>query len=218
VATTPRGDGNPVTQLHTDKVDATRTISTTAPLTGGGDLSANRTLGITTGTTAGTVALGDHTHSALPAGVIARYARTSNATITSGAAEMRVLWLSTSLIAGRLYRISGPSLGIYGSIGGASVYAQVNIRYTTNGTVPTTSSTQLAQAVLPIPAAGVGYSINVQGYYTPGSNIADFRAMLSYTGSSGNNATMQGGAAYPIPLVVEDMGVDPGSAGTNLNN
>lgn len=40
-------------------VPTTRTITTTAPLTGGGDLSANRTFAITTGTTSGTVAAGD---------------------------------------------------------------------------------------------------------------------------------------------------------------
>jgi hypothetical protein len=41
------------------KVPTTRTVSTTAPLTGGGDLSVNRTLAITTGTTVNTVAAGD---------------------------------------------------------------------------------------------------------------------------------------------------------------
>lgn len=40
-------------------VPTSRTISTTAPLTGGGDLSANRTFAITTGTTTNTVAAGD---------------------------------------------------------------------------------------------------------------------------------------------------------------
>jgi hypothetical protein len=45
------------------KVDATRTISTTAPLTGGGDLSANRTIGISQAntTTAGFVSATDFT-------------------------------------------------------------------------------------------------------------------------------------------------------------
>jgi hypothetical protein len=45
------------------RVPTSRSVSTTAPLTGGGDLTANRTLGVTTGTTAGTVATGNHTHS-----------------------------------------------------------------------------------------------------------------------------------------------------------
>ncbi len=45
-------------------VPTTRTISTTAPLTGGGDLSANRTFGVNVGTGSGDVAAGDHTHSA----------------------------------------------------------------------------------------------------------------------------------------------------------
>lgn len=40
-------------------VPTSRTISTTAPLTGGGDLSADRTFGVDVGTAAGTVAAGD---------------------------------------------------------------------------------------------------------------------------------------------------------------
>jgi hypothetical protein len=39
-----------IDELATEKVDTTRTISTTAPLTGGGDLSANRTLAVSAGT------------------------------------------------------------------------------------------------------------------------------------------------------------------------
>lgn len=45
--------------VTTGGVPTSRTISTTAPLTGGGDLTANRTLAITTGTAASTVAAGD---------------------------------------------------------------------------------------------------------------------------------------------------------------
>ena len=43
--------------LNTTKVETTRTISTTAPLSGGGDLSANRTLSIATANTTTTGAL-----------------------------------------------------------------------------------------------------------------------------------------------------------------
>lgn len=43
-------------------VPTTRSIATTSPLTGGGDLSADRTLGVSVGTTSGTVAAGNHTH------------------------------------------------------------------------------------------------------------------------------------------------------------
>lgn len=47
----------PTAVFGSGKVDATRTISTTAPLSGGGDLSANRTLSISdfTSSTSGTV-------------------------------------------------------------------------------------------------------------------------------------------------------------------
>lgn len=47
-------------------VTTARTISTTAPLQGGGDLSANRTLSVDVGTGAGQVAAGNHTHAGTP--------------------------------------------------------------------------------------------------------------------------------------------------------
>src|SRR3954449_12541947 len=47
------------TLAFADVVPDERTITTTAPLTGGGDLSADRVLGIAVGTAAGTVAAGN---------------------------------------------------------------------------------------------------------------------------------------------------------------
>jgi hypothetical protein len=80
------------------RVATSRTISTTAPLTGGGDLSANRTLGVTTGTTSGTVATGDHTHSGYlptthrgPIGGVGT-ATYSASTITLDAAYEQLRW------------------------------------------------------------------------------------------------------------------------------
>lgn len=66
VATEIKAVRSEVTSGLSGKVATSRTISTTSPLTGGGDLSANRTLAVTTGTSAGTVALGDHTHADVP--------------------------------------------------------------------------------------------------------------------------------------------------------
>lgn len=73
----------------TGATPTTRTISTTAPLTGGGDLSANRTLGVTTGTTTGTVAAGDDSRivgAAQKASNLSDLASTSTARQNLGAA------------------------------------------------------------------------------------------------------------------------------------
>jgi hypothetical protein len=51
-----------------DVVPSARTISTTAPLTGGGDLSTDRNLGLTFGTAPNTAAAGDHGHTAATLG------------------------------------------------------------------------------------------------------------------------------------------------------
>lgn len=59
---------------HTGFVPTTRKVSTGTGLTGGGDLTADRTIAANIGTAAGTVAAGDHVHTTspeLPAGGIA---------------------------------------------------------------------------------------------------------------------------------------------------
>jgi hypothetical protein len=58
-AITPASIGASTSGHSHSYVSPSRTIATTAPLTGGGDLSANRNIGIAVGTTAGTVAAGN---------------------------------------------------------------------------------------------------------------------------------------------------------------
>lgn len=52
----------PTVPALANKANTSTTIAAGTGLTGGGDLSANRTLAVTYGTTAGTVAQGNHTH------------------------------------------------------------------------------------------------------------------------------------------------------------
>lgn len=160
------------------------------------------------GTTSSTVAPGDR-----PRGMLARAARTTNATATVAAAERQVLGLpAVSVAAGRLYRVTAPSLTVYGSA--AAGYSVVLIRFTTDGSAPTITSTQLAQSVIAMPVASIGYTNTIQGFYAPSAS-GTFRPTLSYQGSASNNATMVGSATYPISLLVEDVGLDPGTSGTN---
>jgi hypothetical protein len=80
------------------KVDTTRTISAGTGLTGGGDLSANRSLAVSFGTSAGTVAEGNHTH--------AGYLSTgSNQTAGSGFTASNTLFVGagTTYNSGDLY-------------------------------------------------------------------------------------------------------------------
>lgn len=72
------------------KADKSITVSAGTGLTGGGDLSANRTLSVNFGTTAGTVAEGDHTHAS---------ATTSVAGFMSAADKTKLDAIATSATA-----------------------------------------------------------------------------------------------------------------------
>ena len=94
-----------VDELATKKVDATRTISTTAPLTGGGDLSANRTLAVSAASETATGVLEIATAAEMTTGTDdvravtplkmrsagnARYVRTVNSTAPDGSGNVVV--------------------------------------------------------------------------------------------------------------------------------
>jgi hypothetical protein len=146
--------------------------------------------------------------------IVARASRTTQVTTTSGPTERGVLWLPVSLRANRLYRISAVAVA-WGSANNA--YTELKLRHTTNGTVPTTASTQIAQAANPLPIAGIGFAVRVDGTFgVGGADLPNFRLLLTYGGSAGNNATMYGSPSAPIQVLVEDVGVDPGVVGTNL--
>jgi hypothetical protein len=153
---------------------------------------------------------------ALPRGAVGRRHRTSDAPTANGSTETRVMWASASVLTGRYYRISSTNMGIYGSV--ANSFTQANLRYTTDGvTVPTITSTQLVQAVAALPQFFTGYTLDIAGFYAPGSD-QNLRVLLSYTGSATplSNAVMQGNPAYPIVLLIEDMGLAPGASGADL--
>lgn len=141
-----------------------------------------------------------------PRGLIADGVRTSSAS-TATATERPVLEVSAAVVAGRVYRISAPSLGIFASAAGG--YAVAMLKHTVNGAQPGTTSPQLTQAVVDLRVAGVGYSVGVFGLFFA-TATGTLRVLLSYL-TSGVTATMQGGATFPITLLVEDLGSDPGN-------
>lgn len=161
-----------------------------------------------------------------PRGVVGRRTRTSNATSSTTqapppagtiAGETMVLWAEAAVQVGRLYRIIAPNMGVYSNVNNA--YAQANLRYTTDGAVPDKTSTQLAQSVMPLPGAFVGYAFDVTGLYAPSADLT-LRVGLSYLGGvpggGSVTVTMQGSATFPIVVTIEDVGPDPGSSGADL--
>lgn len=131
IVPTPTAAGEPATKLYTDTADAlltplSRTISTTAPLTGGGDLTANRTLAVSnaTGSTVGVVQLAGDLTGTATAPTIATGAVTSakiaDGTIvdgdisgSAGIAQAKVSGLATDLASLRWYiNATDPAYGL----------------------------------------------------------------------------------------------------------
>src|ERR1051325_210965 len=123
-------------------IPTSRTISTTAPLTGGGELSANRNIGITVGTTSSTVAAGD-----APAAAQAYAVQRSNHTGTQSADTL------TDGTTGKVYtatektKLSGVATGATAN----ATDAQLRARSTHTGT----------QAVGTITGLGGAATLNV---------------------------------------------------------
>lgn len=148
-------------------------------------------------------------------GIVARHRRISNGTSTTSAsaatAQSVVRLDSVSLLSGRLYRVSCPNLGFFT---GAAAVAQAQINYTTDGSVPTTGSTQLVETQVETPAGGIVVHVALESFISAPAS-ATYRLLLSCWGD-GTLTTMFGSTAWPIELIVEDIGADVGSTGVDI--
>ncbi|GJF06616.1 hypothetical protein [Pseudonocardia sp. D17] len=149
---------------------------------------------------------------ALPRGVIARARRnTGNLTMASGTAY-KIVELSASLLAGRMYRFRSQA-GFYADSG--ATIADVFLRYTTDGSAPSTSSTVFEHTSAPLLAGvRVGTAIT-DDFYTPASNqtvrLLLTASIIASTGAC-YGATSD---AWPARITVEDVGLAVAVGGTN---
>ena len=147
--------------------------------------------------------------------VIARAYRSTNSSGTT--TEVGVVRLDdTPITAGRLYRVYTNSVGVDSSVANDGV--RLNLRYTTDGTTPTPSSTVLTiSQTIQTNIAAAEYVV-VDATYTPASNetLSVLLTVSRATGSGTVLATGGSGAPGPIELYIEDMGDDPGDTGTEL--
>lgn len=177
---------------------------------------------VPTGTSSSTVALGDHLHtgtyasdshdhdSGYPKGMVAYFQRTSNSSGSSSSTGVRVCYTYCDLEAGRLYRVSAPSLGVWSTSVG---HAEVKIRYTTNNTIPTSSSTVLAFGTVYIPVSGgFVFSLDVEGFFPAAVAISGFVPGIFIARVSGSASVQTYGAGeWPATILVEDMGETSGT-------
>lgn len=151
--------------------------------------------------------------SPLPLGIQARGNRTTSSTTTT--TEVGVLRLDDiPLYMGRTYKIWTTPLRLDTSV--ANDIARALIRYTTDGSTPTTSSTTLHIAQSILPDATNGQNVDIMCDYSPTTDEL-FSCLLTVARQSGTgNISIIGASTSPINVVIEDIGLDPTDTGTDI--
>jgi hypothetical protein len=151
----------------------------------------------------------------VPGQVLARGNRATTSTLTTS--EVGVLRLPVgSLVAGQTVSVKASPLFLYSSVAGDFVFAQ--IRYTTDGTTPSTASPILpgAQAHVRIDVAGVDVSTHIVTTYTPATAV-NLTLLLTVSRSAGTGSVaITGGTVHPYEVVVTAMGTDPTDTGVDI--
>ena len=151
--------------------------------------------------------------SVLPLGIQARGNRTSSSTTTT--TEVGVLRVDdVPMYVGRIYKIWTSPLRLDTSV--ANDVARALIRYTTDGSTPTTSSTTMTTAQSTLANATDGNSVDICIDYTPSADEL-FSVLLCVARRSGTgNISIDGASTLPINIVVEDGGLDCTDTGVDV--
>ena len=151
--------------------------------------------------------------SVLPRGNIARGNRTTSSSTTT--TEGGVLRLDDfPMYLGRTYKIWTSPLLMDTSV--AADVASSNLRITTDGSTPSTSSTILSSVQAPLANATSGNTVPHSIDYTPTADLL-FSVLLTVTRVSGTgNISLVGAATAPINMVIEDIGLDKTDTGTDI--
>lgn len=147
----------------------------------------------------------------IPGTVIARGTRPSTSTTTTS--EVGVLWIPAAVKAGQLYSINTCGLLLYSTT--ARDTTEAALRYTTDGSTPTTSSTRLATIGGYVDYASS--SIPHRAFYVPTSDCT-LKVLLTVGRAAGSGTvSMVASSNYPtIDLTVIAHGKDQGNVGTNI--
>lgn len=163
---------------------------------------------------AGQVPTAAEMNTAALAGTFIDYAlRTSNS--TASASEQGVLYTGGGpALAGRRYRIYTNEMGADSSVANDTI--RINLRYTTDGSTPTTSSTLLSRGQAREVDAAIPAYVSASGTFVPSSDCT-LRVLLTTSRAGGTGLVgVNGGANDPIEIMVEDKGEDTGDSGTDV--
>ncbi|MCW2904700.1 MAG: hypothetical protein JWO67_6965 [Streptosporangiaceae bacterium] len=150
---------------------------------------------------------------ALPSGIVGRNVHPGSppaTAATTAATAQPVLVASAPVRNGHVYVISAR----YAIRNTVASTAEAWLRYTTDGSTPTTSSAALDTADHQIPAGSIPASGGMDATYEPTADGTVSVGLSYFAAVGGGTQTMIGGAGRPIELWITDMGPDPGAAGT----
>lgn len=150
---------------------------------------------------------------AIRTGILAIGIRTTNSSTTT--TEVGVLRLDdVPITGGHRYEIKTNSITLHSTVNADCVRA--SIRYTTDGSTPTTSSTALCDAQLTVNNTTFPTTSVASGTYVPASDQV-LSALLTVSRMSGTgNASLLGSATFPLEITIVDLGVDSGDVGVDV--
>lgn len=141
--------------------------------------------------------------------VVARNRRTTNSPLATVAT--RILSVIAPVTSGRTYRVLAHGEAFAPSVPASS---QIELRYTTNNTEPTTTSPVLARALVNHEVAGVPDNFTIVGEFLS-STTGTLRVCMCNTRVVGtSNVSVVGDPAFPTHLSVEDVGPTVATTGT----
>lgn len=152
----------------------------------------------------------------LPQGIIARGWATPSSfpwpTPALTATETAILEVDATLQAGRMYRIAALAAGIAASV---STWGRSIIRYTSDGSTPTTASTVLCRTEVTLSGTNTAALPEMENFIAP-TTTGLYRFLLTaQCGGGGATFQFQSGNFAPS-MVVEDVGLGSSANTTNL--
>lgn len=147
---------------------------------------------------------------------IAHARRTTTSSASTGSAVGVIRMDDIPIRAGIQYRISWKART------DSNVHEDIcygEIRYTTDGSTPTTSSSQLQGSVAETGQTdgGVGFTLYSTTYYAPLVNeTLSILLTVVRSAGTGNNTFYADGSINVTDLYIDDMGDEPGLTGTNV--
>lgn len=118
------------------------------------------------------------------------------------------------ILSGHRYVIETNSVTMHSTV--TTDCLRMNIRYTTDGSTPTTSNTALCDAQLTVNNNSFPTTSMAKGSYVPGSNqtLSVLLTIQRITGTG--NAQLIGSSTFPIELYISDLGPDTGDVGVDV--